>query len=288
MASLDTINYDALFSMFKGEPGTRKSTSALSYPRPQYWFSTDQKMEAMALPASKWNIPFKDIQFDDYSDYGKIEAKLKQFESNCPFKTIVLDSVTSTGDNINRQTKTSKADKSNKDGGDAGLSIAGIRVNTMQDYKAEAAAFQEIIARLKDIHKYFKIHVILIAHVIGQRKSDENNNLTHHSRIIVTGGDKISAKLPAYCTEVYHFQTKGQIDTSMEPKFEILTGHTGNDFARTSLAIPRSIEFNDKPLYENWVRPAIDKLKAVVEENKPKPTTTTTLPTNKPSMLEVK
>src|SRR5690606_12083365 len=97
-----------------------------------------------------------------------------------------------------------------------GKKVGNIYVPGIEDYNAEASAFQEEIALLKDIHKYHKCHVILIAHVVGQRKTDGNNNLTHHSRVIITGGDKISGKIAAYMTEVYHFNIQPNMDADAE------------------------------------------------------------------------
>lgn len=262
MPTLDSISLDYLFTLLKGEPGTRKSTCALSYPTPQYWISTDQKMEALTLPAKRWGVNMKDIHYDDYTDWDKQKAKLEQLQVSCPYKTLIVDSITSDGDVINRQTLKSKRGTKRTDGSDKGLMIGNIPVNSIEDYKAEASAFQELIALLKDIHKFHKIHVILIAHVVGQRKADENNQLTHHSRVIVTGGDKISAKIPAYCSEVYHFNVKSDFNVdSGEGKYGLFTVHTGNDFARTSLPLERRIEFNNEPLYNRWIKPGIEKLK---------------------------
>src|SRR5947207_10177577 len=104
MPTLNDVTQDYTFCMFKGEPGTRKSTAALSYPRPQYWFSFDQKMDSLIIPAKNWGIDFKDIKFDDYTDWNKARVKLEQLQVNCDFKTIIVDSITSEGDSINRQT----------------------------------------------------------------------------------------------------------------------------------------------------------------------------------------
>jgi len=87
-----------LFTMFKGEPGTRKSTCALSYPGKQYWISTDQKMEALQLPAKRWGIRLTDIEYDDYSQWDPVLAKLEQLQVNCKYKTVIVDSITSMGD----------------------------------------------------------------------------------------------------------------------------------------------------------------------------------------------
>ena len=50
MPTMDSVTFfDALYCMFKGEPGTRKSTQALSFPGPQYWFSWDRKMNRVSF-----------------------------------------------------------------------------------------------------------------------------------------------------------------------------------------------------------------------------------------------
>jgi hypothetical protein len=71
MPTLDQASIEVLFSMLKGEPGTRKSTTALSYPKPQYWFLTDQNMEEITLPMKRWGVNPKEIEYDDYTDWSK-------------------------------------------------------------------------------------------------------------------------------------------------------------------------------------------------------------------------
>lgn len=264
MPSLGEVRLDqGLFTMLKGEPGTRKSTAALSYPQPQYWFSSDQKMEALIKPARQWGIKMGKgvIDFDDYNDYTKVRDKIQQFKLNCPYKTIIVDSLTSLGDNMNRETIKYKV--TNKEGG---KKIGNIYVPGMEEYNAEASAFQELVTDLKDVQKYHKINVILIAHVVGQRKGDEKNKLTHHSRVIITGGDKISGKISSYMTEVYHFNViPGFQEDASDSKYSLFTEHTGNDYARTSLPLERSLVFNDTPLYTTFIAPAIAKMAPVVD-----------------------
>lgn len=255
MPSLADEKLDALFTMLKGEPGTRKSTCALSYPTPQYWVSTDQKMEAMVLPSKKWGVKTRDITYDDYTDWNKVNAKLKTLQVNCPYKTVIIDSITSIGDAMTSQVKKSKREE-----GSGGKTIGGIPVSGLEEFNAESSAFQELIAQLKDINKFHKVNIIMIAHVLGARKDNDANKLTHHSRIIVTGAEKISAKLASYMTEVYHFNIKPAFEADKEGSYTLLTTHTGNDYARTSLPLPKEVEFNDQPLYEKWIAPAIIKL----------------------------
>jgi hypothetical protein len=134
-------------------------------------------------------------------------------------------------------------------------------VDTIEDYKAEASAFRELMSLLNSIRKFHKIQVVIIAHVVGQRSANDANKLTHHSRVIVTGGDKISAKISAYCDEAYHFNIKPGATESSAGDYSLLTTHTGNDYARTCLPLPREIVFNDKPLYKDWIASAIKTFK---------------------------
>lgn len=257
MPSLADVKMNALFTMMKGEPGTRKSTCALSYPTPQYWISTDQKMEALTLPSKRWGIRPNDIQFDDYTDWAKPAAKLEQLQLNCPFRTIIVDSITSIGDCMTSQVRKAKKGEGKK--------IGGIAVSGLEEFNAESSAFMDLIAMLKDIHKFHKVNIIMIAHVLGARKDNDANKLTHHSRIIVTGAEKISAKLASYMTEAYHFNIKNDFDADKEGHYALLTSHTGNDYARTSLPLSREVVFDADPLYEKWIAPAIKKL----EEEQP-------------------
>ncbi len=248
---MSQMDHTPLFCMFKGEPGTRKSTAALSFPKPMYWFSYDQKMESLILPMRAWNINPGEIEYDDYTNYDKMSFKLEQFQSKCPFKTLVFDSVTSMGDSINRQTLKLKGTDSK------GKKIGGIQVNSIEDFNAEMSAFQELMALTKDIHKYHKINVVIIAHII-QTEQKSPDGKTHMSRTIITGGKKAGAKIAAYCTEIYHFNISQGVKGA---DYGVLTQHTGDDFARTSLPLPMKIQMDDKPLYDNWLLPAINQLK---------------------------
>jgi|SRR5215471_743882 len=263
MPTMEGFNPDALFVMLKGEPGTRKSTQAMSFPKPQYWVSTDQKMESLVLPMKKWGYKPSEIHYDDYTDWDSAKQKLEklsgkgEFSYRCPFRTIIVDSITSTGDNMNRQTIRQKSAEG------MGKKIGSIYVPGLEEYNAEASAFQDLMAILKVLNKEQKVNIILIAHVVGQRKDDDKNKLTHHSRVIITGGDKISGKIASYMTEVYHFDVKSGFADTDEGEYGCFTSHTGNDYARSSLPLERKIIFNSEPLYEKFIQPAILKLKAM-------------------------
>lgn len=255
MPDFTTLRFDSLYCLFKGEPGTRKSTAALSFPKPIYWFDWDNKVDALVLPMRAWGLNPKDITYDKYTDWNKGRTQLEKFQSTCPYKTIVIDSVTSLGDAINRQTL--KVKGNTREGG--GKSIAGIPVNSIEDFNAEDSALKEMVALTKDISQYHKVNVILIAHVI-QKEIKDSQGKTHMSRLIVTAGKGIAQKIPAYCSEVYHFNIKTGFDVNAGGQYALLTTHTGDDFARTSLPLQSEIVFGNDPLYDKWLKPAIDKM----------------------------
>jgi hypothetical protein len=272
MPNLASKKVNSIYGMFKGEPGTRKSTSALSFPTPQYWFDMDGKINSLILPARNWGIDMSLIDYDTFSRDGanirwnKVIDKLKQLQMSCKYKTVILDSVTTAADAIGRQIieNTKGPKKPNEPNSGTNFAIGGINVNSLDHYKAEAAGFTEMISLSKDIQDYHNCNIILIAHVVGERKvEDKANAITHMARIIITGGKTISGKIPAYCDETYHFNVWPNPDPSRQPDYGLYTIHTGEDYARTALPLPNKIIFNNDKLYDNYIKPAMDKLNQV-------------------------
>lgn len=276
MPNFSKIDPNIQYCMFKGEPGTRKSTAALSYPGPQYWFSWDRKMQGLLVPAQKWGIT-PELDYDDYDEWNKARAKLEKFQLTCPYRTLVFDSVTSCADMTLRQTTQSKKGTTRASGATAGKMIAGISVNEIEDYNAESAALNELIALSKDIQAYAVtqgkyITVIIIAHVMEvTHKSLDGSQ--HTSRTIVTAGKRVAAKIPAYCSEVYHFGIKKGFDVAAGGQYSILTENTGEDFARTALNLPKEIIIGDDQLYAKYIAPAVAKLVPSKPNNPTIPTT---------------
>lgn len=253
MPNLSTHKMNGLYSLFKGEFGTRKSTAALSYPGPIYYFDYDMKIDALQLPAKHWNIDKTTIDYDIYKDWDVARKKLESFQVNCKYKTIVIDSITSLADASIRQTLNFKITS----GG--GKKIGTIPVGGYDEYNAEAAVLNELIALTKDIQTFHNINVILIGHVI-QKEIKGPNNTTHMARLLVTAGKTPAQKIPGYCSEIYHFNIEANMDANKEGNYTIRTSHTGDDYARSSLPLPSLIAFNDNPLYDGWIKPALEKI----------------------------
>lgn len=246
------------FTLFKSEPGCRKSTSTLGYPKPIYYFDFDGKMNALKLPMKLWSIDPKQISYDSYTDWTSARAKLEGFINQCSYKTIVIDSLTSCADYMLRQTIKAKTGVTRQSGATAGKNIGGIAVNEIEDYNAEAAGLTELISLLKLIQGNHKIDIIIIAHIIRADYKDINGKI-NVSRTIVTAGKKPAAKIPAYCDEIYHFGYERSPIEGQQGPLIISTQNTGEDYARTTLNLPQTIRLNDDNLYEKWIKPAIDK-----------------------------
>lgn len=257
MPTMESVDNRTHYTLFKGEPGTRKSTASLGWPKPIYYFSFDGKMNALKLPMKFWNIDLKSVSFDDYVDWTTARSKLEQFSLTCPYKTVVIDSITSCADYMLRQTIKQKAGKTRASGGAAGKSVGGIAVNELEDYNAEAAGLTELIALTKDIQKYHKIDIILIAHVVrtDYKTPDGKMNI---SRVLVTAGKKPAAKIPAYCDEAYHFGFEPSAIVGEVGDLIVETVNNGEDYARTTLTLPTTIKLKNDNLYEKYILPAIN------------------------------
>lgn len=255
---MDAMKLEALYCLFKGEPGTRKSTAALSFPGPIYFFDFDGKMDALRIPMRAWGIDPKTIEYDTYKDWDSALRKLESFQVNCKFKTIVIDSITSCADAINRQSL------KHKQGKGEGKKVGTINVNSIEDYGAEDSALKELVAVTKDIHAYHKCNVILIGHII-QKEIKGPNGTTHMARLLVTAGKGIAQKIPAYCSEIYHFNVETGMVVSAGGQYALKTTHTGDDFARTSLPLDSQITFGNDPLYDKWIKPALNNINEPVK-----------------------
>lgn len=257
MPTMENVNFNSLYVLQKGEPGTRKSTQALSFPKPQYWFSWDRKMSSIYLPMQKWGIDPKLVSYDNYEDWSRAQQKMDLFKRDCPFRTLVFDSITSMGDATLRQVNRVKYGV-RKSGQPSGKQIAGISVSELEDYNAESSALMDLVLGALELRNLHRVNIILIAHVIQAEYRSTTNNTTHISRSIVTASKKTAFKIPAYCGEIYHFNMKRDINGKGE--YSLLTEHSGDDFAKTELGLDREIVFGDAPIYDTYLKPAIDRL----------------------------
>lgn len=269
MPTLELLNFDALYTLLKGDPGTWKSSSALTYPLPQYWFSFDRKMQALALPAKKHGIDLSKITYDDFNTWtihreNNKPSALKTLENlitNCPYRTVVFDSVTTIADSMLRQVLDAKVGAKRSSGADAGKTIGGIDVSEIEDFNAEAAGINELIGLSKDLCERRNVNVILIAHVVRTEQKDLTGKTTI-TRSLVTAAKKPAAKIPAVCHETYQFSVKPALVVGGESDIQVHTVNNSDDYARTVLPLDKILRIGyDINFHKTYIQPAIDKMK---------------------------
>jgi hypothetical protein len=247
----DALTKEEFLFLFKGEPSGGKSIAAASFPRP-YIFDMESRIRSVAAyhyPRGK-----RDLEYDTYTreDYPKFDKKWDEFVEmskmkRFPYDTVIVDSLTSSADLLLSHVIRLKGLESK------GKKIAGIAVNSIEDYNAENAMLSELVQFLQQIRCKYKI---LIAHVIKTEKTNLNDDSTVVTRQLLTGGKKIAARIPGYFDEIYHFEQK---PVGGRPQFIARTVNSGEDFARTTLKLPKEINFTDNNFYE-LILPSIQEV----------------------------
>lgn len=235
----DTILGDRIAAMFKGEHGTGKSIAASSFPRPHFFFFEERWRSLYSYWLRVDPSRLSEITYDNLCGQSKytVDQAIDKVLNRPEPKTIVLDSITSAGDEVLGKLLGKEGTRAS--GQEAGKKIGGIEVNELEDFNAEDSQFKEFRK------KFFSYsgHVIWIAHVISVERKDTKGNIITPSRTIVTGAKKLAAKLPVFFDEIYHFQ-------AIDGKYEFITKHGGSDYAKTSLPLETKFDFTDGSAYD--------------------------------------
>lgn len=238
----DALQKEEFLMLFKGEPSSGKSIAAASFPKP-YIFDMESRIRSVAAyhyPRGK-----RDLQYDTYTreDYNRFDKKwddlIEMSKMNrFPYDTVIVDSLTSTADLLLQNVLRLKGLEGK------GKKIGNIPVSSIEDFNAENAMLTELVMFLQQVKCKYKI---LIAHVIKTEKTNLNDDSVTVTRALLTGGKKIAAKIPAYFDEVYHFE---QRIVNAQNKFIARTASSSEDFARSTLSLPKEIDFTNKSFFE--------------------------------------
>lgn len=222
--------------LLKGEISGGKSIAAASFPN-CYIFDFESRIRSIAnyyRPRNK-----RDISFDTYTkhDFTKFQQKINDLEVYCPYETVVFDTLTSVVDLLLHHVVELRGT------GKGSRVVGGLKMNTIEDYGAETSMLNSLMATIRAIPCKYKI---LVAHVV--QREQKVGNISVITRQLVTAGKVAAQKVPAYFDEIYHMQQRP--DEDMRPSFVALTSNTGDDFARTTLQLPREINFTGQSFYE--------------------------------------
>lgn len=155
-----------------GKSGTGKTTFACSFPKP-YVFDFDNGMLSQRG---------RDVEYDTYSGdaaYQKFNAKLMEFEKECPFDTLVLDSITTM-----QEYKMAMIMQANNK-----------KVPTQYEWMVLITDMKDLFNRITKL----PCHVVVIAH--EQLVQDDITGEIMYMPVVY--GKKLPAQLPLWFDEVY-------------------------------------------------------------------------------------
>lgn len=228
------------FYLFKGDPGASKSISGTSFPE-CYIFDLDKRIRSVA---SFWKN--RNYDYDQFDSFESIQTKLEKLLSSCPYQSILYDGLTSTAEILIRDMIDARPVNPK-------TTRAGVRMTEIEDFGGEQRGLDYIINQLIKIRTKHDVDVIVTAHVIEIEKQ-LRNGATIKVRSLLTAGKKVAAFLPIHFDERYHFQVNEPVEIGGISRYEVITRHTGEDWASTTYNIPPRIDITNKSFYQELQR----------------------------------
>lgn len=242
------------FALFKGPSGSGKTVGALSFPEPCI-LDHDVKMPAIAHK----HFPKKSIDYFQFSNIFEIQDKFREWSVNCPYETLIGDSITSLSyttlksvdevkdTDILKMMKNVKKTSGGKD---------QVEFRGYDYYNAEDSFLKWYIDYLKAL--WLKPgnpkHVIVVAHILTHEQTNIITKVTTRTRRIVTAGKAIAAYIPAQFDNVFLFgtqQTGGlSINDPLKTTHKVITQTYGEDDAKTAFNLATETDFTGKNLYD--------------------------------------
>lgn len=246
---------ERIFAMIKGESGSGKSIQANSFPE-VYNFDFDHRLQAVRRFYAKRDpnkkIHGRSYQVNEFPQmYKEVEAWAER--GRCPYQTINFDTSTTIIEailhyiNVAKGQATSKAKTAEGDTGfGMSLKLGILSLPPLDDFRWLIKGFQDILALARQIDN---VHVILCCHV--QQVSEKKGRTTVSRSVLANQG--LAQKLPVSFDEIYHMDIETGILSDSKIKRTIVTEHSGEDFARTSLNLPARIDVTDKFIYDHII-----------------------------------
>lgn len=240
-------------ALVMGKPRSGKSILAASFPGPIYLFDFDQKWRML-----KGYYPDRrDIDFDVYSSITipAFLTKLTELTQYCPYKTIIIDSLTSLGDSLIDYSIRERGNSKRSDDSKTEKKRGVIELSEIVEFAVE----DRTLHKLWEWSKYVKAHVILNAHVIETERKDISGKVVGYNRSLVTGGKKVAAKLPAYFEEFWFVEKDPDVSNWEDDKYRVFFHLAGQDAAGTALPLPEKVDFSNKRFYDDVLVPLLSE-----------------------------
>lgn len=274
----EDVQINAVWSILsKGRSGSGKTIASCGKEfRPCYVFDFDQRMTSVINYYRKLDGHCKDLEFDSYHmgmSFHQVDRKMDEFIKLCPYKTVVIATLSSYIDLVLVHILGMKAGQQRNSGKEAGKSIGGIQVNELEDYNAEdAAIIFELCGFLKTLQKQ-GVNVILEAHITPIEIRDISGKIVQTIMEIQTKGRKPTARLPGYFDETWLFdrQLEGMIVGQQSQKFQFLPEGNSVTEGKTSRSL-KGFDWTNRDFSVELMKQVSDEVRQAprVDPNAPK------------------
>ena len=239
MPSTKDINKEtALKILLYSENGFGKSIAAGSFFKagPIKFWDFDGRMK----PISTY-YPGADINYETYDsdNFREFLNDLENLQDKCPWKTLVLDSVTSASNAcVVYQLKMKGKMKETK---------GGLPATSWDEINGETVLFTKALEVCKLIHRKFNTHIIWTCHPVSKTIITESG--AQRITSLAAYGNKIPSIIPGYFDEIYNLSLD---KTGVDTYKRMINTIPKNDFpGKSAMKLPNSIEFTNKNFYDD-------------------------------------
>lgn len=232
----------AMMYLFTGLSGDGKTIAAASFPK-IYFVSLDNRMQ----PVGTFYPNRDDIDYDDFTNFEDFDKKIDEFERNCPFETLVIDSLTSLIElfvNYAIGWRGMNKDQAKKD---KARHVGVVDLTHLEDFQGELRMISELLERLKRICIEQNVNIILTAHLIPIYVAKGEGKEPDIIWNLVTAGKKPAAIIPTVFDEIYFFTSVGGGNYK---KYVIKPYGDSAHIGRSALMLPQEIDFTNASLYK--------------------------------------
>jgi hypothetical protein len=232
---------DRFMGLFVGPVGASKTVSALSWmfdkpDKPVYIYDIDGRLRSVRKFYRKEDLERVETHKYGPQNFEKLIRHFEKLQDNCPYGLVIMDGLTSMGDQIINYMLSLRGAGGDKEG--KGKRAGVIEMAGPEDFGGEARG----LSMMLDIARSLPCHFILTAHYLTVTYEDQVTKKTHVQNMLVTAGKKVAAKVPIYFDEMYYFSLESAMSPDAPPKYVVRTSG-GSDFAAKT-ALPIKPKYN--------------------------------------------
>jgi len=225
-----------------GDNGSGKSGASASFGKlgKIHFYDFDGRMGGVAATIRECKfdpVISENLTYDTYGpkNFTKFMEEFERLQTNCPYKTIVVSSLTSLSLSAVNHVLGLKGSKIIAD------RFGLVNVPGWDEINAETAW----IGTMLDICKLLPCHVILEAHPVKRIEVDGKN--VKKSETLVCYGNKINGMVPGYFDEIWEFEKRPAIAGGGMERTVTFDSVT----AKSSLSLDvRKLDISGKPLFD--------------------------------------